>query len=162
MKVPEIRHATKEDLASILDLVSDYELYDVEFAKRYYDLYFGKDQIADNDRVYVAKADRRTIGVIGFVRDYFATDFSYWLGWFVVHKEFRGNKEFRVAQRLLQKVQAELIKRKIKKLFVSTEDTNARAKSFYARNGFRTEGVLRDYYSEGEDQLILSKYLPVR
>jgi ribosomal protein S18 acetylase RimI-like enzyme len=162
MKVPEIRHATKEDLASILDLVSDYELYDVEFAKRYYDLYFGKDQIADNDRVYVAKADRRTIGVIGFVRDYFATDFSYWLGWFVVHKEFRGNKEFGVAQRLFQKVQAELVKRKIKKLFVSTEDTNARAKNFYARNGFRTEGVLRDYYSKGEDQLILSKLLPGR
>ena len=162
MKVPEIRHATKEDLASILALVSDYELYDVEFAKRYYDLYFGKDQIADNDRVYVAKADRRTIGVIGFSRDYFANSFSYWLLWFVVHEDYRGNKEFRVAQRLLQKVQAELIKRKIKKLFVSTEDTNARAKSFYARNGFRTEGVLRDYYSEGEDQLILSKYLPVR
>jgi regulator of sigma D len=58
------------------------------------------------------------------------------------HKDYRGNKDYRVAQRLLQKVQAELVKRKIKKLFVSTEDTNIRAKSFYARNGFRTEGVL--------------------
>jgi len=162
MKAPEIRLATKEDLDSILALVEDYELYDVEFAKRYYDLYFGKDQIAETDRVYVAKADMRTIGVIGFARDYFATDFSYWLRWFVVHKDFRGNKEFRVAQRLFQKVKAELIKRKIKKLFVSTEDTNARAKGFYARNGFRTEGILRNYYSKGEDQLILSKPLPGR
>lgn len=162
MKVPEIMLATKEDLASILDLVRDYERYDVEFAKRYYDVYFRKDQIADKDKVYVAKADRRIIGVIGFARDYFATDFSYWLGWFVVHKDYRGNKDYRVAQRLFQKVRAELVKRKIKKLFVSTEDTNARAKSFYARNGFRTEGVLRDYYSKGEDQLILSKFLPGR
>ena len=162
MKVPEIRHAKKEDLESILDLVRDYESYDVEFAKRYYDLYFQKDQIADKDRVYVAKADGRTIGVIGFARDYFATDYSYWVRWFVVHKDYRGKKEYNVAQRLLQKVQAELVARKIKKLFVSTEDTNARAKSFYARNGFRTEGVLRDYYSKGEDQLIFSKNLPGR
>lgn len=159
MKVPEIRPATKEDLASILALVRDYERYDVEFAKRYYDVYFRRDRIADKDKVYVAKTDRRTIGVIGFACDYFNTDFSYWLGWFVVHKDYRGNKDYRVAQRLFQKVQAELVKRKIKKLFVSTEDTNARAKSFYARNGFRTEGVLRDYYARGEDQLILSKFL---
>jgi len=162
MKVPEIRHATKEDLASILALVKDYELYDIEFAKGYCDLYFRKDQIAEKDRVYVAKADRRTVGVIGFTRDYFTADFSYWLRWFVVHKDFRGNKDYNIAQRLFQKVQAELVKRKIKKLFVSTEDTNAIAKSFYARNGFRTEGVLRDYYSNGEDQLILSKFLPGR
>ena len=146
-------------MASILDLVRDYDRYDVEYAKRYYDDYFRKNRIADKDKVYVAKADRGTIGVIGFERDYFATDFSYWLGWFVVHKDYRGNKDYRVAQRLFQKVQAELVKRKIKKLFVSTEDTNARAKSFHARNGFRTEGILRDYYSKGEDQLILSKFL---
>ena len=162
MKVPKISMATKEDLDSVLDLIRDYERYDFEFAKRYYNVYFRKDQIADKDKVYVAKVDRRTIGVIGFARDYFATDFSYWLGWFVVHKDYRGNKDYRVAQRLFQKVQAELVKRKIKKLFVSTEDTNARAKSFYARNGFRAEGILRDYYSKGEDQVILSKFLPGR
>jgi len=162
MKVPEIRLAKKEDLASILALVKDYEFYDVEFAKRYYDIYFKKDQIAEKDKVYVAKADGKTIGVIGFARDYFTNSFSYWLVWFVVHEDYRNKKDYRVAQRLLQKVQAELVKRKIKKLFVSTEDTNTRAKSFYARNGFRTEGVLRDYYSKGEDQLILSKFLPVR
>ena len=162
MKAPEIRLAKREDLDSILALVKDYERYDVEFAKRYYDLYFQKDQIADNDRVYVAKAGRRMVGVIGFTRDYFANSFSYWLRWFVVHKDYWGNKEYRVAQRLFQKVQAELVKRKIKKLFVSTGDTNERAKSFYARNGFRTESILRDYYSKGADQLILSKVLPVR
>jgi N-acetylglutamate synthase-like GNAT family acetyltransferase len=160
VKAPEIRHAKKEDLESILDLVRDYESYDVEFAKRYYDLYFQKDQIVEKDKVYVAKADGRTIGVIEFTRDYFANSFSYWVRCFVVHKDYRGKKEYNVAQRLLQKVQAELAKRKIKKLFVSTEDTNARAKSFFARNGFRIEGVLRDYYSKGEDQLILSKFFP--
>ena len=59
MKTPEVRLATEEDLASILALVRDYERYDVEFAKRYYDVYFRKDQIADKDKVYVATAHRR-------------------------------------------------------------------------------------------------------
>jgi len=108
----------------------------------------------------VAKIDTKIIGVIGFSRDYFSTEYSYWLGWFVVNEDYRGDKtEIAVAKKLLKRVETELKKRKIKKLFVSTEDTNARAKSFYARNKFRTEAILRDYYCKGEDQLILSKVL---
>ena len=151
--------ARKGDLRGILNLIRDYERYDVAFAKRYYDTYFGKDKMAEKDEVYVAKKDVKTIGVIGLCRDYFSTDYSYWLGWFVIDKEYRGKPEFAVAKKLLEKVQFELRRRKIKKLFVSTEDTNTRAKSFYAKNQFRTEAVLRDYYYKGEDKLILSKVL---
>jgi ribosomal protein S18 acetylase RimI-like enzyme len=154
-----IEPAEKWDLKAILNLIRDYERYDVEFAKRYYDIYFGKDKITEKDEVFVAKIDGKTIGVIGFCRDYFSTDYSYWLGWFVVAEEYRGKKEFAVAKKLLKKVETELRKRKIKKLFVSTGDTNARGKSFYAKNQFRTEAVLRDYYYKGEDQLILSKVI---
>lgn len=154
-----IEPAKKGDLKAILSLIRDYERYDVEFAKRYYDIYFGKDKITEKDEVFVAKKDGKTIGVIGFCRDYFSTDYSYWLGWFVVAEEYRGKKEFAVAKTLLKRVETELRKRKIKKLFVSTGDTNARGKSFYAKNQFRTEAVLRDYYYKGEDQLILSKVI---
>lgn len=126
-----IKPAEKGDLRAILDLIRDYERYDVDFAKRYYDIYFGKNKITEKDEVFVAKIDGKTIGVIGFCRDYFSTDYSYWLGWFVVDEEYRGKKEFAVAKKLLKRVEAELRKRKIKKLFVSTEDTNARAKSFW-------------------------------
>jgi len=155
----DIQPAEKGDLKAILDLIRYYERYDVEFAKRYYDIYFGKDKITEKDEVFVAKIDGKTIGVIGFCRDYFSTDYSYWLGWFIVDEEYRGKQELAVAKKLLKKVEAELRKRKIKKLFVSTEDTNARAKSFYAKNQFRTEAVLRDYYYKEEDQLILSKVI---
>jgi len=155
----EIAVAAKKDLSSILPLIRDYERCDVKFAKRYYDIYFGKGQITEKDKVYVAKVEGETIGVIGFCRDYFSTEYSYWLGWFVVDKYYRGNKDYGVAEKLLRKVESELVKRKIRKLFVSTEDKNGRAKSFYAKNGFRREAVLRDYYYKGEDQLILSKVL---
>ena len=158
----EVVLAAKKDMDAILSLVKDYESYDVEFAKRYYDIYFEKGQITEKDEVYVAKIGVEITGVIGFCRDYFTTEYSYWLGWFVVHADYRGKEKYGVAEKLYQKVQSELVKRKIKKLFVSTEDTNARAKSFYAKNGFRTDAVLRDYYDKKEDQLILSKVLPQR
>lgn len=161
-KSVRIQPAEKGDRTAVLDLIGDYERYDVEFAERYYEIYFGKNKITEKDEVFVAKIDGRTIGVIGFCRDYFSTDYSYWLGWFVVDEEYRGKKEFGVAEKLLKRVEAQLRKRKIKKLFVSTEDTNARAKSFYAKNQFRTEAVLRDYYYKGEDQLILSKVINER
>jgi len=159
-----IKLAGQKDLRAILDLVRDYERYDVEFARRYYELYFSNNKITEKDQVYVARLNEKIIGVIGFSRDYFSSDYSYWLSWFVVDKKYRGEKEkgLNVAKKLLKKVETELKKRKINKLFVSTEDTNRQAKSFYAKNKFRTEAVLRDYYYKGEDQLVLSKMLNER
>jgi len=154
-----IKLADPEDLKDILDLVKDYESYDVEFARRYYELYFAKEKITEKDQVYVAKINEKIIGVIGFCRDYLSTEHSYWLGWFVVDKKFQGDKELNVAKKLLNKVVTKLKKREIKNLFVSTEDTNRKAKSFYTKNQFRTEAVLRDYYDKDEDQLILSKVI---
>jgi ribosomal protein S18 acetylase RimI-like enzyme len=155
----EIEQAEKRNLSGILSLIENYSRHDVEFAKRYYDIYFKKGPLTEKDKVYVAKIKKKIIGIIGFSRDYFSTDFSFWLGWFVVDEEYRGKKDIAVAEKLLSKVETELRKRKIKKLFVSTEDKNKRAKSFYTKNNFRTEAVLRDYYYKGEDQLILSKVL---
>jgi hypothetical protein len=74
-----IQTAEKSDLSAILNLIKDYEHYDVEFAKRYYDIYFGKNKMTEKDEVFVAKIDGKTIDVIGFCRDYFSTDYSYWL-----------------------------------------------------------------------------------
>jgi ribosomal protein S18 acetylase RimI-like enzyme len=157
-----IELAERDDLSAILDIIRDYQRYDVEFAKRYYDIYFRKDKITEQDKVFVAKINGKTIGVSGFCRDYFSTDYSYWLGWFIVDEEYRGKKEFAVAKKLLKRVEAELQKRKIKKLLVSTEDTNQRAIRFYTKNHFSTEAVIRDYYGRGEDQLILSKVITER
>ena len=157
-----IKSAEKNDVKAILGLIKDYEPYDVGFAKRYYDTYFGSDKITEKDEVFVAKIGKETIGVIGFCRDHFSTDYSYWLGWFVVDEAYRGHKKYEVAKKLLKRVEDELRRRKIKKLFVSTEDNNTRAKGFYAKSQFRTEAVLRDYYFKDEDQLILSKVISER
>jgi len=153
-----IQEAMEDNLNDILGIIKEYQRYDVEFAKRYYKRYFSKskDEITEKDKVYVAFLDEQLVGVIGYCRDYFTTDYSYWLGWFVVSEKFRKNK---IGTKLLERVEKDLKGKKKRKLFVSTEDYNAVAKSFYTKHSFRTEGVFRDYYEEGEDQLIISKTL---
>ncbi len=47
-----IKLTGQEDLKDILDLVKDYESYYVEFARRYYELYFAKEKITEKDQVY--------------------------------------------------------------------------------------------------------------
>jgi len=37
--------------------------------------------MTEKDEVYVALLDEELVGVIGYCRDYFSTDYSYWLGW---------------------------------------------------------------------------------
>ncbi|MBM4137086.1 MAG: hypothetical protein FJ241_09705 [Nitrospira sp.] len=65
-KAVYIQTAEKRDLSAILNLIKDYERYDVEFAKRYHDIYFSKNKITEQDEVFVAKMEGKTIGVIGF------------------------------------------------------------------------------------------------
>ncbi len=152
-----IRKATQKNLHDILSIIKEHQTYDVKFARRYYEIFFS-DKLDKKDEVYVAFRGEELVGVIGYFRDYFSTDYSYSLGWFGVRRKFKRNG---IGTKLLKKVERNLkAMRDInRKLFVSTEDSNKEAKSFYTENGFRTEGVIRDYYGDGEDQLIMSKFL---
>lgn len=156
-RLAAIRTAQKQDVKAILDVIRRTLKYDLKFARRYYERFFDDgDEMTEGDAVYVACVGRDVAGVIGYARDYLSTDFSYWLGWFAVRDEFRRQK---LGTRLLRRVEEDLRSMGKHKVFVSTEDSNSIAKSFYTRHGFRTEGVVRDYYSKGEDELIMSKNL---
>lgn len=153
-----IRKAKEKDLPEMLKLIRSYERYDVKFAKRYYKLYFADHNMAHKDTVFVAEMDGKVAGVAGYCSDYLSTDYSYWLGWFVVDKKFWGNDKLSVGKKLLEEVEADL-KGEVPKLFVSVDGKNSRATGFYTKHGFRYEGVFRDYYYDGEDQIILGKRL---
>jgi len=154
-----IREASKKDVPEMLELIRKYERYDEEYARRYYDKYFAGDKAVWEDTVFVAEIESRMVGMIGYCNDYFSTDYSYWLGWFVVAKEYRGIDDGTVAKELLNKVEGELRDYEVSRLFVSTDDMNGRAINFYIKHGFRFEARLRDYYHVGEDQIVLSKSL---
>ena len=154
-----IRKAIKADVPAMLELIRKYERYDEEYSKRYFDKYFSGDKAVREDTAFVAAVEGRVVGMIGYCNDYFSTDYSYWLGWFAVNKKFRGYDDGVVARELLNKVESELRDYDVRRLFVSTDDKNGRAINFYVKHGFRFEARLRNYYHEGEDQIILSKSL---
>ena len=154
-----IREAIKADVPATLELIRKYERYDEEYSKRYFDKYFAGDKAVREDTAFVAAVEGRVVGMIGYCNDYFSTDYSYWLGWFAVGKKFRGYEDGLAARELLNKVESELREYDVRRLFVSTDDRNGRAINFYIKHGFRFEARLRNYYHEGEDQIILSKSL---
>jgi len=152
-----IRKASGKDKKAVIELIkSGFGGDDLFFAERYYGKFFSDDKMIRDDEVFVAELDGIIVGVIGYCSDYFSTENSYWLGWFIVSKKFRGQK---IGHKLLDKVENDLRKCKIKKLFVTSDGKNSKAIKFYEDHVFEKEGCLRDYYGKGEDQVILGKYL---
>jgi len=155
----KIRPARIEDKEKILSVIgSDQYQWDKRIAKRYYDDYFTKNSIClKGDEVYVLTSDNIVIGVTGYSLDRYETG-NYWLGWFYVHEKYRKKNH---GTKLLKYIIKQLKNKGVKKLFVDTSSHGvyAGALVFYIKNGFRIEAVIRDYYEEGEDQIILSKGL---
>ncbi len=156
-KKVQIKPAKKTDIFAILQLIGTRLKYDMRFAKTYYQRYFTGDKLTQDDLVLVAILGGDIVGVSGYSASYFSNKYSYWLGWTVVDKEYSRNPELRVGSRLLEAVEEDLKEHEVKKLFVSTTDEDSGAISFYVKNGFVFESRIRDYYGEGEDQIILSK-----
>lgn len=159
-----IEAAEKEDkdlMKGIIPLFDSYkEKYDKKTAKKYYGEYFSDGGIP-NHKVFVGIVDGKIISVIGYCKDASEVEGVYSLGWFYTHKKMGGKK---IGCTLLKFVIAELKKKKeTRKFFVETgSDPFYRpALSLYMNNGFRIEGILRDYYRAGEDKIILGKNINI-
>jgi ribosomal protein S18 acetylase RimI-like enzyme len=63
-----------------------------------------------------------------------------------VHPDHRGQG---IGNRLLQTTLAELVGRGAKRVFLEVEEKNAAAVKLYERHGFRSIGILPDYYGPG-------------
>ena len=153
----EIRAAQIEDEPEILAIIGSHAFkWDIEPAKKYYDDYFSeKDTCCKGDIVYVGIEDGRIIGVSGYFIDRYETN-HYWLGWFYVDKKYTNQG---YGSQMLEYITNELKDKGVKKLYVNTNSHHyfKVALQFYLKNDFRIDGFIRDYYWNGEDQLILSR-----
>lgn len=153
-KAHRIRRARTEDKDAILSVIGSHPFkWDKPIAKVYYDDYFSRK--IGKDAVFVGTMNGKVVGVIGYSLDRYETE-NYWLGWLYVHKD---HEKEGLGKKLLDYVIQKLKGKGVKKLFVDTSsnESYARALKMYINNGFRIEAVIRDYYEEGEDQIILSK-----
>ena len=154
----QIRDITEGDTDEALRIISAHEPTDGECAARYYAEYFGDPQrIASADEeplVAVEEGGGAVIGVCGFQPDAYVTPGIYWLSWFYVDESCRGRG---VGTALLHSVIESVSALGARKLFVDTssDPIYEDAVGFYEHFGFQVEGVLTDYYEEGEDSVFL-------
>ena len=95
--------------------------------------------------------------MIGCCPDRLETKDVYWLGWFYTHQDFEGNN---IGGKLLG-FMIKHLSDSARKLYVDTSSDSfyRPALNLYLKNGFQIEAVLRDYYEDGEDQIILGMNL---
>ena len=151
---PVIRPMVADDLAEVLRIIRLHDSDDYKAAK---DAYEGYDFGARDEGGYVVLVEpkeERVVGVCGHHIDDLEADGTHWLGWTYVNPFFQGRG---YGTLLLNHVIAELRHLAARKLFLSTSSLEkySEAVRFYERHGFVLEGRLRDYYQEGEDQLIM-------
>ncbi len=149
----KIRKARKEDQKGILQIFNSREPHwDKRFARLYYVDFF-ENEAYPNDEIFTGFIGQEIVAVIGCCPDRLETKNVYWLGWFYTHQDFGGKG---IGGKLLKFAITHLSK-SARKLYVDTSSHAfyRPALNLYLKNGFRIEAVLRDYYEDGEDQIIL-------
>jgi ribosomal protein S18 acetylase RimI-like enzyme len=157
----EIRKMTESDIDEAVRIITAHEPTDGDCAARYYAEYFGDPErtaSADEEPLVAVEETGCVVGMCGFQPDAYFTPGIYWVSWFYVDAACRGRG---VGSALLQRVVESVSAFGARKLFVDTssDPIYGVAVELYERFGFQVEGVLTDYYQEGEDSLFLGKRL---
>lgn len=146
-----IRKATAKDRDSIFEIFESQDTkWDIPYARKYYEVYFN--DVNPDDMVFIGIVDGDIVSVTGYCPDEDIDD-VYWLNWHYTHKVYEGKG---IGGKLLEYM-IEILSPNARKFYVNMgwRLLNLRALNLYLKKGFRIEAVLRDYYGEGEDQIIL-------
>ena len=148
-----LREMQSEDIDAVLKVIDSQDEDDAEEAEPgYRDIGGGLDQ-------YVMEQDGKVIGVTGFSMPPGCDD-TYWLSWTYVHDDYANNG---YGRKMLTEL-IDLIKQKGgRKFFVKVSDyvddedgaIYAAALHLYQSLGFKIEITHKEYYDEGEAQIIL-------
>ena len=64
-----------------------------------------------------------------------------------------------VAKALIEHAQAQMVGQGIRKIFLEVRESNAPAKSLYSALGYKEISVRKNYYSDGENAVVMAKEL---
>ena len=145
---------TRKDLQQTSKLLVDYwkergmPKYNQKYAEKY--ILEGHKKEIKFDRFFVYKEKRSLVGIISLIvqegnvaemRD------------LVVDQQYR-NRGY--GKKIIEEMIETSKKLKIRKLYVLTF---SQLTKFYKRLGFKKEGILRSHFAEGENLIIMSKFL---
>jgi ribosomal protein S18 acetylase RimI-like enzyme len=109
---------------------------------------------------HVAVTYERNGEVLGYA--YYApaamTDRSWYLYWIAVTRKTQARG---IGGHLLKHAEDEIRKRNGRVLFIETSSLPHydKTRAFYQKQGYEVTGVLRDYYSDGDDMVVFRKRL---
>jgi ribosomal protein S18 acetylase RimI-like enzyme len=112
---------------------------------------------------HVAIVDERGGQVVGYA--YYApdimTDRSWYLYWIAVDRSTQARG---IGSELLRYMEEDVHKRNGRLMFIETSSLphSELTRKFYLKHGYAVTGVLRDFYSDGDDMVIFRKRLDGR
>jgi ribosomal protein S18 acetylase RimI-like enzyme len=104
----------------------------------------------------VAEVDGEVVGCLGWTPDPLGAKDIAWLVWGYVRPDLHRQG---IGSALFKEAEATMISGGVRKFYldVGNPDTHQAAIAFHRSRGYRLEGRLVDFWSEGEDMLIFGK-----
>lgn len=108
--------------------------------------------------IFDERIGAEVIGFIVFARSPL-TAYGWDIYWLAVRKEYQGKGYGKL---LVQRVEGHIqdrMKKAILRVETSSQNLYAHARNLYMKLGFKRVGVIEDFYSEGDDNIIFYKNL---
>lgn len=151
------KEAKQSDLIDFKELLASsgfFYPYEIEVAEG-----FLNDWVDDGEdsglQFYLAEDDGKLVGFacFGFDACTLSTYRLYWLG---IHNDYRNKG---IGKALLKKMEDFVIENGGQKIVLETagRELYKPTRDFYERNGYREEGIVPDYYSEGDARITYVK-----
>jgi ribosomal protein S18 acetylase RimI-like enzyme len=131
-----------------------FEEQEINLALHYFNECKEKKENCEHEFLF-ADLEEKTIGYTNFGTASYS-GFSYYLHWIAIHHDYRN---LGLGKKLLLKTENIIKDRGAKNIFVETssKDLYIPTQQFYLKCGYTVEAKLKKFYSETDDQIILSK-----
>jgi GNAT superfamily N-acetyltransferase len=154
-----LRELGPEDVPAACRLVEQFDPMLVEEARETFHADLSNPQQWPGERYrLVAECAGQVVGTMGYGRGAFPSPGVLWTDWLVVDVRWRRRGVASRIYRTLESVMRDACCRKAC-LDVGTVYKQPDAVAFHCRHGYRIEGILQDYWSPGDDLVIMAKSL---
>ena len=153
-----IRPATPEDTPALVALTAGtgvFKPFEIDVLKEVLDD-FHAGRMGDDHHAVVLEREGRVVGYAYYAPDGM-TDRSWYLYWIAVAKDVQAGG---IGGELMRFVEGDVKGRRGRLMFIETSSLPhyAPTRRFYEKHGYEVTGVLRDYYSDGDDMVVFRKH----
>lgn len=150
------KETRRQQYVNIITSIQEFHPVDIKTLHTIFDLYFNENP--DNFIILDEQHNNTTIGFIIFNKAPI-TQCGWDIFWLAVQKDFQG-KGF--GGRLLQRVEKHILSldpKAVIRVETSRRKEYAHARYLYAKHGYTEAGRISDFYSEGDDLVLMSKHI---